>query len=176
MDPSTNKTLDWPEELLWNFSVTYYARHGVSRSLLDLQDQYDLDVNLILLAIWAGTEPALHLKKENFAALDTVASNWRDSIIKPLRAVRRALKTPTIARNLGESELRAAVAAAELDAEHLAQIALAKKMSELDPLVTTNEPAAIVTANLDAYFEYAGVQITQKIKDTKIFLVSQADT
>ena len=93
-----------------------------------------------------------------------------------MRAVRRALKTPTIAKNLGESELRAAVAASELDAEHLAQLALAKKMLELDTLVTTNEPFESVTANLDAYFEYAGIQITQKIKDTKIFLVSQAHT
>ena len=176
MDPSTNKRLDWPEEPFWNFSVTYYARSGVSLSLLALQDRYELDVNLILLAIWAGTEPALHLKKEDFETLDTMASNWRDNIVKPLRAVRRALKKPAIPETPGEDELRAAVVAAELDAEHLAQIALAKKMSELDHLATTNASAAVITANLNAYFQYAGIQTTQRIKETTLFLVNQAHT
>ena len=175
MDP-TNKKLNWPEEPLWNFSVTYYARRGVSRALLALQDQYDLDVNLLLLAIWAGTEPALHLTIEDFAALDAVASSWRNNVVKPLRAVRRALKNPRMTENPGEDELRKAIAAAELDAEHLAQIALTKKMLELAPLATITEPAACVTANLDAYFKFSGIQMTQKIKGTKVFLVSQAHT
>jgi len=176
MDPSTNKKSDCQEEPFWNFSVTYYERDGVSRSLLNLQDRYDLDVNLILLAIWAGTELAFHLKKEDFQALDAMTSNWRDNIVKPLRAVRRELKTRTIGKTLGEDRLRAAVAAAELDSERLAQITLAKKLSELAPLATTNKPAAVVAANLDAYFRYADIKITQGIEDSKAFLVSQAQT
>ena len=175
MDPSTNKKLNWPEEPLWNFSLAYYAHDGVPQTLLTLQDQYDLDVNLILLAIWAGAEPTLPLKKQDFSALDTVASQWREDIVKPLRAVRRTLKTSVFAETIGSHELRTAVAAAELDAEHSAQIALAKKMSDLAPLAATNEIAAGVAANLDAYFKHAGIKMTQKIKDARFFLVSQAE-
>jgi len=49
-------------------------------------------------------------------------------------------------------------------------------MSELAPLATTNKPAEVVAANLNVYFKYADIKITQSIEDTKVFLVSQAQT
>ncbi|HIC71302.1 MAG TPA: TIGR02444 family protein, partial [Alphaproteobacteria bacterium] len=68
-DPSIDKKSSWPQESLWDYSLAYYARDNVPQFLLALQDQYDLDVNLILLAIWAGAESGLLLKEEHFSKL-----------------------------------------------------------------------------------------------------------
>ena len=39
---------------LWEFSLDFYARPGVSAALIELQDRAGLDVNLILFALWLG--------------------------------------------------------------------------------------------------------------------------
>ena len=42
------------DEALWRFSLTFYARPGVSEALIALQDRAGFDVNLMLFALWLG--------------------------------------------------------------------------------------------------------------------------
>ena len=175
-DPSIDKKSSWPQESLWDYSLAYYARDNVPQFLLALQDQYDLDVNLILLAIWAGAELGLLLKEEHFSKLDAAACEWRENVVKPLRTVRRAFKNFKTIEIPRARDIRGGIKAAELDAEYVAQIMLTNKISDLTKVATTNKYADAVTANLNSYFKYAGIDMNQKIQDARIFLVSRTET
>lgn len=175
-EPSMDKKSSWPQESLWDYSLTYYARDSVPQFLLALQDQFDLDVNIILFAIWAGAESGLLLNEEHFSKLDSAACEWRENVVKPLRAVRRAskhFKTIEIAK---AGDIRPRIKAVELDAEHVGQIMLTNKISDLTKVATTNKHADAVAANLNSYFKYSGIDINQKTQDARIFLVSRIET
>ena len=174
--PSIEQKPSWPQESLWDYSLAYYARDSVPQFLLALQDQYDLDVNLILLAIWAGAESGLLLKDEHFSKLDSAVCEWRENVVKPLRAVRRAFKLFKTIEIASAGDIRARIKAAELDAEHVAQIMLMNKISDLTKVATTSKYADAAAANLDSYFKYAAIDINEKIQDARIFLVSRTET
>jgi uncharacterized protein (TIGR02444 family) len=109
-------------EGFWHFTLETYARPGVSALCIELQDRDGRDVNLLLLALYAGRVLGRRLSAADFATLETDSAAWRVRVTSPLRAVRRDLKPlagdPTIAA------LRSAVQAAEIEAERLAQLQL----------------------------------------------------
>ena len=43
-------------------------------------------------------------------------------------------------------------------------------------MATTSKYADAAAANLDSYFKYAAVDMNEKIKDARIFLVSRTET
>jgi uncharacterized protein (TIGR02444 family) len=80
------------DNAFWQFSLSFYDQPGVAGQCLDLQNQLRLDVNLVLLCIWLGSEGKL-VTREFFAGLlsDTVIDQLRVNIILPLRKTRTAL-------------------------------------------------------------------------------------
>ncbi|GAB4524885.1 MAG: hypothetical protein Kow00133_13320 [Amphiplicatus sp.] len=109
----------------WAWSLDRYARPGVEEALIALQDRRGLDVCLLLWCAWCG---------ERFDAVDpqamaqavALARPWSRDVTGPLRAVRRALKTPSSeAARAGAPILRETVKKLELDAERIAHAALA---------------------------------------------------
>jgi uncharacterized protein (TIGR02444 family) len=106
-------------EEFWRFSLQTYARSTVSALCIELQDRDGRDVNILLLALFAGLVLGRRLAAEDFAALDAATAPWRDRITQKLRAVRRDLKSWT--GDPAAQALRRAVEAAEIEAERLAQ-------------------------------------------------------
>lgn len=105
----------------WTWSLDHYARKGVSATLLQLQDEAGLNVNLALWCLWCGRDfeeaPEIVLRK----AID-LTSRWSADLAAKLRDVRRALKTPP--RQADEDKARALrdlVKKAELNAEEIEQ-------------------------------------------------------
>jgi uncharacterized protein (TIGR02444 family) len=107
---------------LWEFSLDFYARPGVSTALIELQDRAGLDVNLILFALWHGLSGRGRLDDERLAVADQAARAIQTEIVMPLRALRRRLRTDPDA---DIQRLREAIKALELDAEKIAQARLA---------------------------------------------------
>jgi uncharacterized protein (TIGR02444 family) len=107
---------------LWEFSLDFYARPGVSAALIELQDRAGLDVNLILFAVWHGLSGRGRLDDERLAVADQAARAIQTEIVTPLRALRRRLRTDPDAEI---QHLREAIKALELDAEKIAQARLA---------------------------------------------------
>jgi uncharacterized protein (TIGR02444 family) len=107
---------------LWQFSFDFYARPGVSAALIELQDHAELDVNLILFALWHGLSGRGRLDHERLAVAGRAAGAIQAEIIAPLRALRRRLRTDLDA---DIQRLREAIKALELDAEKIAQTRLA---------------------------------------------------
>jgi uncharacterized protein (TIGR02444 family) len=116
-------------EAFWAFSLRFYQLPGVAESCIALQDRHGADVNLVLFALWAAAS-GHRLDAEPIAAADRAARQWRETVTRPLRAARRALKTGP--DGFGESEvsaLRRQVIAAELESERLQQGAMARDLT-----------------------------------------------
>ncbi|MGE4221653.1 MAG: TIGR02444 family protein [Alphaproteobacteria bacterium] len=138
---------------LWAFSLRVYGDPAVAATCLDLQDRHGIDVNLLLWAAWAGAD-GVRLDRATIAAAVDATRPWRDSVVRPLRAVRRAMKADlgTVSAAAGAG-LRASIKAAELAAERLEQRALAAL-----PLPRAGSDArAAVSDNLLLYLGFQGV-------------------
>jgi len=109
-------------EGLWRFSLAFYARPDVSEALIALQDRADVDVNLILFALWLGVSGRRRLGSTELAAAERTVGPISAEIIEPLRVLRRRLKgvaDPNV------QHLREGVKALELAAEKMVQTRLA---------------------------------------------------
>src|SRR5947209_1100619 len=131
MDPMASG----PNELqldnaLWRFVLSFYAREGVSQACLTLQDRLGVDVDILLLAIFAEVGPGIVLDAGALAAADNLVRDWRSDILGPLRRARVRLKSgPAPAPSAITEQLRNRIKAAELEAE---QIELAMLADWLD--------------------------------------------
>ena len=76
---------------LWDYSLTIYRLDEVATSCIALQDKFDIDVNLLLYAAWLA-----HLKRglsdDHLVAMEACVCEWREQVVKPLRALRRQLR------------------------------------------------------------------------------------
>jgi len=108
----------------WRFSLAFYSTPGVAPACIELQDQAGVDVNVLLFLLWQATEQRTY-DAAAIAEIEGLIGPWRDMAVVPLRAVRRALKSPppVMAKDVAES-FRDRVKAVELEAERLQQEAM----------------------------------------------------
>ncbi|MBV9015639.1 MAG: TIGR02444 family protein [Alphaproteobacteria bacterium] len=132
-------------EAFWRFSLVFYACPGVAEALIALQDRAQLDVNLILFALWHGVVHGHRLEEAELRAAEAAAAPLHREVVTPLRALRRGLKPSSDPDIQG---LRRRVAALELAAERHAQSRLAATIS---PATGENERGAAAQANLALY-------------------------
>ncbi len=100
---------------LWGWTLEAYARPGVPEACLELQDEYGQNTSYLLWAVWAEGADAATLQ-----AAAAAGRGWDETVLKPIRAVRRTLKARFDAVDDGAREgLREDVKAAELRAERV---------------------------------------------------------
>ena len=108
----------------WRFSLQFYRRPGVAEACIVLQEESGVDVNLLLFLLWHATQQR-RLSAPDIAALEQKIAAWREQTVIPLRAIRRALKTPPALVEAGTAEaFRTRIKAVELEAERLQQEAM----------------------------------------------------
>lgn len=137
-----------PEESLWRFSFAFYALPEVARALIALQDGEDLDVNLILFALWLGVSGRGRLRADALKAAERAIGTVRYEVVKPLRSLRRRLKDipePDI------QQLRERVKALELAGEKLVQARLARLAEPALGDIPARDRCAAAGANLVLY-------------------------
>lgn len=122
--------MTWPASAFWTYSLDLYDRPEVKNACLSLQTRRGLDVNLVLFAFWLSTR-GVALDRSSAAAAEEAVCDLRTRIVQPLRSVRRHLRSlmkasPSIADDWPDEVQRLGnqVAQAELDGEHLSQLAL----------------------------------------------------
>lgn len=144
--------MDTPPRDFWAFSLRLYATPGVAPACLALQDRAGADVNLVLFAFWAASR-GQRLDPAQLAGVDAAVRPWREGVVRPLRAARRALKA------LGGTEaterLRDQVKRAELEAEQQQQAAMEGLLPRAEPV----PGEGLAAANLTAYAEAAGLAL-----------------
>ncbi|MCQ4633542.1 TIGR02444 family protein [Shinella sp. CPCC 100929] len=105
---------------LWDFALDFYRREGVAMACLELQDRGNVDVNVLIHALWRTVIREETLEQGDIEAADAHVAAWREEVVLPLRAIRRRLKSgPAPAPDKATEKLRDRVKAAELDAEHI---------------------------------------------------------
>ncbi|MGJ7042465.1 uncharacterized protein (TIGR02444 family) [Shinella sp. BE166] len=105
---------------LWDFALDFYRREGVAMACLELQDRGNVDVNVLIHALWRTVIREETLEQGDIEAADAHVAVWREEVVLPLRAIRRRLKSgPAPAPDKTTEKLRDRVKAAELDAEHI---------------------------------------------------------
>ena len=143
------------ESPFWRFSLRFYSRPGVASACLALQDEAGADVNVMLFLLFLA-EHKRQVTKEDIARLDGTVRAWRDRVVKPLRELRRALKTGIGEIPIAVSEtFRGQIKRLELESEQIEQHVL-----ERCELASFGVSAAfrdrIAEANLAAYGEHLG--------------------
>lgn len=139
----------------WDFSIDFYARDGVAAACLELQDEAGADVNVVLYLFFLAT-CARQLDGADVARLDAAVAAWRDEVVRPLRAVRRHLKSAAPPFDRAAAPLREEIKRSELAAERIEQ----DTIERLFPASTSGRPAAscdaAIRASLAAYASYRG--------------------
>jgi uncharacterized protein (TIGR02444 family) len=108
----------------WRFSLQFYRQPGVAEACIKLQEEAGVDVNLLLFLLWHGAQ-ARALSAAEVGLLDQKIAGWRNLTVIPLRAIRRALKSPPGLVETGTAEaFRTRIKAVELEAERLQQEAM----------------------------------------------------
>jgi uncharacterized protein (TIGR02444 family) len=120
---------------LWDWTLSAYARPGVSEATLALQDEHGFSTALLLWAVWADPDP------ETLANGVQTTVAWDETVLWPLRNVRRTLKARRAPfDDVAREGLREDVKAAELRAERVLMEALE---SLAGPAETVDPPAAL---------------------------------
>ena len=144
------------ETPFWRFSLKFYRQAGVSEACIVLQDEYGIDVNLLLFLFWLASDDR-KLSAEEVKMLDDNVRDWRNLTIIPIRDVRRKLKgAPTLVEAGTQEAFRNKVKAVELDAERLQQEAL-YAFAKSGPLGTEAPAPVAAIANVAAYESVLGV-------------------
>lgn len=116
-----------------DFALRVHREDGVEQACVLLQDRFGLDVNLLLFAARVGV--AGQLTADTLAVASERVAQWHSEIVRPLRAVRRRLKSgPPPAPSPATAELREQLKAVEIRSELI-------ELDELDALVPDGEPA-----------------------------------
>ncbi len=115
----------------WQFALAVYTREGVAGHCLALQHRLGLDVNVLLLMLWAARQWDDAPTPEQIAQADSTIGAWRREIVIPLRQLRTRLKSgPAPAPDAMTDVLREDIKRLELDAERMQQEVLAQWVKE----------------------------------------------
>jgi len=136
-------------------TVAHLFRELMS-ACLALQERRGIDVNFVLFAFWLSSR-GVALDRTEANKIEEAIARFRTEVVRPLRAARRALRgmqrapEPSgMAERWADSveRLRSRVAAAELDGEHLIQLALEEAGASLEG--GNPRGASLAAANLRA--------------------------
>ena len=133
----------------WEYSLATYARPGVEEQCLRAQDALGADVNGLLYASWLSSIDQ-RLSFAHLEGLDSAVTQWRESVVHPLRTLRRQLRDVPEA-----SAVHDGVKALELQAEQQQQDMMWRYYLLAPALVVTERP---LQENLALLFESSGCE------------------
>lgn len=149
--------LDARFDELWEFSLSAYNVQGATTACLTLQDKYGLDVNVLLLCLFAGSHGCA-LSAEDFVRIEARVAPWRKNIIYALRDVRRSLKTEKLSSDRVIGDLYKDVLASELKAEQHEQHLIASTVV----ISKGSTDVGVASRNLVRYLCTLGVPVKEE--------------
>ena len=154
------------ENKLWSFALTIYQRDAVAPACLDLQEHCQIDVPLMLCAVFACLQGKA-ISDEDLTQLHNLASPWQSDIVQSLRRIRTRLKTgPSPAPNAVTEDLRDKVKAAELAAEKIQLEMMQAWVSQL-AAIDRRDALPILPAIIDIITRIAATSSKTEIAQTQ---------
>ena len=145
----------------WGFSLAVYSADPVQGECLALQDQFGLDINLVLFCAFVGAMRGIALTAAEITAARAEVADWHQDIVRPLRAARRRLKTFALhdARTAEPAaQLRTRVKEVELESEYVEHLMLERWADAQVAERPRGDARAAVPANLQALLESYGIE------------------
>jgi uncharacterized protein (TIGR02444 family) len=137
------------------FVLEVYGTDGVSTASVLLQDRFGVDVNVLLLAAYAGAVGGLSFTERDLASAVARTRDWQRDVVGPLRRVRTRLKDgPPPAPNPATAALRERIKTAELDAEMIELDELAEVATHLGSPRAPGDARARATAAMRVVLRY----------------------
>ena len=133
---------------LWQYSVATYRRQGVESLLLQLQQDFAADVNMLLCCCWLGVQ-GQKISTEQLATLIATTASWRAECILPLRALRGYLKGDAAVEGF-----RQRVKALELDAESRQQAIIYQQLQQMGLVVSGEQGSSAKLAVAENLYSY----------------------
>lgn len=168
--------IEFPAHPFWDFALQVYRCPGVSDACLQVQEGNHVDVNLLLFVSWLGASGRGRLSSDDVRrCMDTVGA-WHESVVKPLRGVRRILKVDLGARRPDLTQaLRREIQAREIDAEHIEQLLLVDALPRA-PQAGVSPAAAMTDAACNAllYVTCLGYPVAAPTKASLTTIVGAA--
>lgn len=146
----------------WDFVIRLYAVPDVAAACLDLQERHGINVTFMLFCLWRGSVSAGPLG-EHVPALAAAAREWHETVVLPVRAARRRLKTETgSSRKPYATALYKSVLAAEIDCEHAELLMLAERADAVCGLPESAGSPSATAQNLSAFLAASDMQPTKR--------------
>ena len=108
----------------WQFSLDKYARDGVAPICLELQEKHQIDVNILLFAVWLGHTGRAVPDAAAAELIHSRVATWRTNIVRPLRRFRIDYRPSLSLVPVKQDPVRAAIKDLELHAEQIEQALL----------------------------------------------------
>jgi len=123
--------MDFPNSELWNYSTQIWTLPEVEAICLDLQNNFEANINILLYCCWVG-DKRLSLNDDDIQSLLDSIQPWQ-TIIKPLRDSRKLMQQHLIAMpaNMIDQTI-SNISEMELNAEHMSQLAIEKALKSED--------------------------------------------
>lgn len=143
--------MQFPDSDFWDFSISFYANADVESTCLTLQDQYNLNVNLILFCYWLAENKQEPLEKKQWSQLLSAAQPWEE-IIKPLRQSRKMINHSSIAWPSDfKIETGKHVSNIEINTEHMQQLSIEQAWRQMNCSESDKSYLDIITNNVKNY-------------------------
>jgi uncharacterized protein (TIGR02444 family) len=170
-----NETTTSQDSPFWRFSLGFYRQPGVSEACIALQDDAGVDVNILLFILWNATLGRT-LSQETVADVEARIGPWRDATVIPIRALRRALRTPPPVVERGAAEaFRTRIKAVELEAERLQQQTMYELTGSLR-FDAASSPVDAARASIAAYQAICPRAFPGAARDTILSALERART
>jgi uncharacterized protein (TIGR02444 family) len=159
-------SLRLPEHRFWDFSLAVYGAPGVAETCLALQDEYAVNVNLLLYCCWVAADGKGRLAEQSLKRAVDIVAPWQHGVVRALRTVRRRLRDG-FEGVPGEwsDDLRKRIGEVELRGEHVEQLILGMAGEALEPAPSSMEPREAAAANLEDYMALSDVALDERVTE-----------
>ena len=143
--------MQFPDSGFWNFSISFYPLPDIEQSCLQLQDNFELNVNLVLFCHWLAIEKQQPLDSNQWQQLIVTTQPWEE-ILKPLRESRRMIKHHPIAWPSDfKQETSNGVSNIEINTEHMQQLAIEQAWQQMNTASSDESCENIINHNIKYY-------------------------
>ena len=150
----------FPESRLWDYACAQYERTEIRNACLGLQDCCDLNVNLLLCCAWAAHERLAPFDQTTIINLQREIHDWHSSQTKPLRELRKRLKTfMKQMPDLSLREMYDSALALELNMEHVELDCLEQRLAHRNKCELSE--TELLLGNLAAYFDAQALRFNE---------------
>ncbi len=150
--------MDFDSHPFWDYSLDIYGREGVAPALITFQDRHNLDVNILLLCLWAGQSGRGELDDSDFGHALGVSANWNPGIVCAIRDVRIRLRQEIalVPKDLSDA-VRENLLELEIECEHVEQLSLIAGLGQKENQAGSSEKKLKDCGlNLKSYFDRKG--------------------